>query len=701
MNNNQDIGRYSDDLVEFQISTGFKNIVKTKNKMLGVWKKPKESVKIDIYTITKGFFYYGGQLNALNKYGTESSLVDDTLPIKSSFITYQDDSLGYWAKYSELSAKGRGAYLAWLSSERNNPDTPIGYIFIYFYGIERRLLIDFNRGDVSDEECYSLYVEVLRLLNIYGKNNSFYSYANNLIEYFTIIAPHIISIEHSSIGGSYYSLLFRYCLATVVKKGESIPPELALAWVEGYPEYNFRTPARRCQNEFKKLFMGRYMEKFGEGMKVKANKSKFDTHFQPASSSLLGFEAIKLDLPDPSVLIAPLKKLIIIADLCNDELNVYSRYIGKKGTSKNDLFGLILLPNKLFSNLDGNSIFSKIKEWIQKSINEDNGLITVKDFYSKINIPLPQSINKKEAKFISNLAQKINFGIAPNLRYHNIKIKVDGIIVFFNEEDVQYFEPSEIFTQTSIILRLGTMIISATNHITEDEISLLKKIIEQGTELSIIEKKSLNAYLLWLLNTPSTMNGLKAELSNLSMEEKKSISYILINIALLDGIIHPSKSKLIEKLYTVLGLDKSMVMKDIHILSSKRIIPHQNKKKGFLDEEMIKIHEEETKDAQSMLDEIFTDDDEEDNYSIQSDTNLDNNRLDNKHQELYEVLVMKDEWSQEEVHLLCSKYGLMVNVAIETINEWAYKLVDAPIIDEDGNIFIDREIVEEILELKG
>jgi len=700
MDNRQDIRKYSDNLAEFQISTNFQNRIETKNKILGVWKKPNESIQIDIYKITKGFFYYGGQLNALNEYQTESSLVDDTLPIENALITYQDDSLSYWAKYSKLSAKGRGAYLTWLSSERNNPDTPIGYIFIYFYGIERRLLIDFNRGDVSDEECFSLYNEVLRLRDIYGKNNSFYSYATNLIEYFTIIAPHIISIDSSSIGGSYHSLLFRYCLATVVKKGEAISPELAFAWVEGSQDYHFRTPANRCQNEFKKLFIGRYIEKFGDGMKVKANKSKFDTYFQPASSSLLGFVSIRLDLPDPSMLKAPLKKLITIADLCTDELNAYSRYLGKQGTSKDDLFGLILLPNKLFSNLDSNSIFSEIKEWIQKSINEENGLITVKDFYSKINIPLPQNINKKESEFISNLAQKINFGIAPDLRYHNIKIKADGVIVFFNEEDIKYLEQSEIFTQTSIILRLGTIVINANNHTNEAEVSLLKKIIEQDTELSTVEKKSLNSYLLWLLNTPSTMNGLKVELTKLGMEEKKSISYVLINIALSDGIIHPSKSKLLEKLYTALGLDKSMVTQDIHILSSKRIIPYQNKKKEFLDEEMIKIHEEETKDAQSMLDEIFTDD-EEDNHSIQSDTNLDKNKLDNKHQELYEVLVMKEEWSQEETHLLCSKYGLMINVAIETINEWAYRLVDAPVIEEDGDIFIDREIVEEILELKG
>jgi uncharacterized tellurite resistance protein B-like protein len=695
------------ELFEFKISTGLGNRVTTKNKTLGIWKKPKESVHIGVYKITGGFFYYGGQLNTLDKYGTESSLVDDTLPIENAPMTYSDDSLGYWAKYSELSAKGRGAYLEWLSSERNNPDTPIGYIFIYFYGIERRLLVDFNRGNVSDEECYSLYEEVLRLRNIYGENSSFYGYATNLIEYLSIIAPHIVSIDDSAIVDSYHSLLFRYRLATVVKAGEAISPTLALAWIEGYQEYNFRTPARRCKNEFEKLFIDRYIEKFGNGMKIKPNKTKFDTKFRPASSSLWGFEEIKLDLPDPSALNAPVKKLIVIADLCTDELNAYSRYLGKKGTSTDDLAGLLLLPNKLLNELDTNNTFIQIKEWIKKSIDEKNGLVTFKDFWSKTNMPLPKSINKKEAELISNLAQKTGFGLAPDTRYHNSKIIVEGVIVFFHEGHGKYFEPSEIFNQTSMILRLGTMVINADNHINEDEVALLKRIISQDSELSPVEKKSLNAYLLWLLNSPSNMSGLKIKLTKFGIEEKKSISHILINVALADGIIHPSESKLLEKLYTALGLDKSMVTSDIHMLSSKRIIPSQSKKKELLDEEMIKVHEQETKDAQSILGKIFADDEGNDDSkkdsikTLEANMDFDNNGLDNKHQELYNILITKEKWSQAEIQLLCSQYELMVNGAIETINEWAYELVDAPVLEEDEDIFIDSEIVEEISELKG
>jgi hypothetical protein len=195
------------------------------------------------------------------------------------------------------------------------------------------------------------------------------------------------------------------------------------------------------------------------------------------------------------------------------------------------------------------------------------------------------------------------------------------------------------------------------------------------------------------------MSGLRIKLSKLKIEEKELISHILINIALADGVIHPLESKLLEKLYTLLGLDKSMVISDIHMLSSHTATSSKNKEKTILDEEILKKCEQETEDAQNILSKIF--DDEESSNTNEPYIDFNNCMLDNKYQELYDILITKDEWSQEEMKLLCKRYDFMVSGVVETINEWAYELVDAPAIEEDGHIYVDREIVEEISELKG
>lgn len=65
-------------------------------------------------------------------------------------MLYQDETLGYWPSFNRLSESSRGAYLTWLASERENPNVPLGYVFIYFYGLERRILVDSKEGGVTD-----------------------------------------------------------------------------------------------------------------------------------------------------------------------------------------------------------------------------------------------------------------------------------------------------------------------------------------------------------------------------------------------------------------------------------------------------------------------------------------------------------------------------------------------------------------------
>ena len=47
----------------------------------------------------------------------------------------------YWPSYSEISSAARTAYVDWLASGRR-PGAHIGYVFLFFYGIERRVLVD-------------------------------------------------------------------------------------------------------------------------------------------------------------------------------------------------------------------------------------------------------------------------------------------------------------------------------------------------------------------------------------------------------------------------------------------------------------------------------------------------------------------------------------------------------------------------------
>jgi tellurite resistance protein len=415
------------------------------------------------------------------------------------------------------------------------------------------------------------------------------------------------------------------------------------------------------------------------------------------------------DLPDPSNLKGPVNKLIAIADECTAELDAYSRYLAKPDTSRKDIEAILLLPDDL-NDLGAMLGLGKFKKWADDAISTKNGLVDVEEFWTHTKSPLPSKINKKEAELIQNLAQKAGYGIAPDIRYHHAKTSADGKLVIFPEGHGKYFEPSKAYSEMGMALRLGAMVATIDSHVDQVELNLLTQLIDHDTNLSPIEKQSLHAYLVWRLNTPSNITGLKARLETLGKAEKAAVSRILVGVAMADGKIDPEEIKQIEKLYTLLGLDKALVAGDIHRMSSSKAgsRPSSPQSESIspastsfqLDESILAIHESETKDVQSMLGAIFMEDkpaDESNETSIDTTAVDEESGIDKQHYSLFESLIRKEKWTRKEVEALCRDSGLMVSGALETINDWSFDKVDAAVLEEDGAaIYVDQEIVEEI-----
>jgi uncharacterized tellurite resistance protein B-like protein len=254
-----------------------------------------------------------------------------------------------------------------------------------------------------------------------------------------------------------------------------------------------------------------------------------------------------------------------------------------------------------------------------------------------------------------------------------------------------------------VALRLGAMVACIDGFVDESESTALQKLIAHDEKLTDTEKRSLQAYLTWRLATPSDNTGLKNRLSSLGAKEIEFVKRFIISIALADGNVDNKEVKQIEKLYTSLGLDKDTVSSDIHQLttSSHQSVSGRERSSEFsIDEAILALHESQTTEAKSMLEEIFTSDEDDESESLElAESSNDINGLDQAHSQLYEKLCTQAQWSRNEVAKLCGDLNLMIDGAIETINDWAFDLVDAPVVEDDGEIYIDEEIVEEIREL--
>ena len=138
-------------------------------------------------------------------------------------------------------------------------------------------------------------------------------------------------------------------------------------------------------------------------------------------------------------------------------------------------------------------------------------------------------------------------------------------------------------------------------------------------------------------------------------------------------------------------------------------------KSGILDMDKLARLEEENAKAAQLLNNIFTDDlDEEsvaDHYdgneldSIDNSSNSDETSdvsgtvygLDKKHSRLYMTLKTRDEWLRAEYLDYCKEIGLMPEGALEVINDWACELTGEPLLEsDDKTVYFDRDISSEL-----
>lgn len=669
------------------------------------WVRPGEICQIHHHTITGGHFYVGEQLKQKSRLGfyeddgNDASLINVTLPVSPASGNYEDESLGYWPRYSALSPACRSGYLSWLASDRSDPASPVGYVFIYFYGLERRILVDGHNGRVNDSEFRALFDEILRLRILLRENNAFKNYSARLIDVMLVIRPQVVSLpETSGFLLTNESLFFRFQLANTVAQALPVPAEMALAWIKYYPLYALQMPARRCEAEFATLFKHRYVELFGAGLIVKPNKTPLKLEYTPASSTLNSVLFDRPDLPDPSILKTPVQKLIHIADTCTGDLEAYSRYLGKKGTSPHDAAAVVLLPDEILSQ-SAEEMLARFRGWADENINQRNGLASLTEFWTHLGMTPPERINKKETELMQVFVRKAGYGIAPDSRYHDAKPAPLGQVVLFTEPAQALTEPSAEFAKVCLAIRFGAQMAMADSDADALEHGLLQRTIDNNPVLTAAEKRSLQAYLIWRLNSPANVAGLKASTEQLSRREKTEIAEFLISVACADGKIAPAEIRHLEKLYAYLGLESSAVTSDLHryTLSEKLTSPTTPLNGFSLDESILARHESETKDAHSLLSTIFAENEPPEPREIAVPASEPAAvKLDEAHLQLYQTLKLQDKWDRDDVTQRCHQLGLMLSGAIETINDWSYEQVDAPVIDDDGEIYVDMEIIQEL-----
>ena len=174
----------------------------------------------------------------------------------------------------------------------------------------------------------------------------------------------------------------------------------------------------------------------------------------------------------------------------------------------------------------------------------------------------------------------------------------------------------------------------------------------------------------------------------------------MATLAQADGMISPDEVKFLEKVYKALGVEPRQVFSDIHAVGAGNVPAARTETKGFrLDAARIAELEKDTARVSALLSEIFTEEAVPApappvEAEPMKETGL--LGLDEAHTALVRLILSRAQWSRAELEDAAADLELMLDGALEQVNEACFDAHDIPLSEGEDPIDINPEAVEKI-----
>ncbi|WP_080265790.1 TerB N-terminal domain-containing protein [Pseudomonas syringae] len=679
------------------------------------WLRPGEPVTVAGITLPDGMIYVGAKNPRFRQ--AEPSFIDTTLQVATSPVDLAAMLTFYWSTYEDLTPTERRGYLQWLASGRCDPEASSGYVFIFFHGLERRLLVDTLSDAEAREESTTIKTEIERLKSLYHQHVSFCSQASRLLEHLNMpaISERMYLHEPPMKSADSYEMpaLIRIALGQMARDKYPLNTGWALAWAMTDPNISLRTSVVRCPDLFQRMFKAEYAQRFPGGLKVLNNKTRLQIAYR-ASSPYLDSPPISVgDLPDISVTSGIRKKLQFIVEECAALLAPFSRYMGRNVDSPykyEALEGLLLLPVFLWPEYATREL-----EKLQSDVDSDPIAMTLSELTRRFKSDGDMARNQIIA--LARVLEGLNIGMEPDVLAGSRVKAEENVVLFEAEPDELALRTTTDYSVALVTLDIATSVATAEG-VNLAQIALLGQHIDSWTHFSVMHRKRLKAYLLLQRLQPSTLASLKKKIASLHQDERRTIGYFLAELAQADGTVTPQQVKLLERAYKALQLDTTSLYSDLHgaaasvsngMICAGRSVPAStasgSKKQGsgiVLDMHKVAQLQRETAAASALLANVFHGDQEDEQITAAdtaqnaSGTEAHIYGLDTGHSAFLRLLVSRKEWSRRELENATADMDLMLDGALEQINDMAFELFDMPVFEGDDPIEINPDILSEL-----
>ncbi|QRG04464.1 TerB N-terminal domain-containing protein [Xanthobacter dioxanivorans] len=399
------------------------------------WIAPGEAVSIGGITITSGMIYVGGAASTAMHGDPDNCVVDPRLPLGEN-VDRPGGAMPPWPSYGGIQPRERRTYLEWLAGGRCDPEIGIGYVFLFFYGLERRYFIEGAR-----QEHRALADEVRRLLEIHGRHGAFRGHARRFLDALDVLhaTDQHPALSPQPAAGYDISLLARRRLGRKLAHGEPLAAGDALTWHLALPDTRLRPSIARCFDAFVALWTLGFAERYPAGLKVSAPPIPLKLSYRAASGAFGGEVDILVDgapVPDIAAVRASLGGLRDLADACTEALEPYARLLARNPALRDTPEAVVLLPPEL-AGPDRNAVVGAMRDRLGVMLNGHKvAQLGVAELFDILALPVPGHgvLGSAQRSQISTLLDLLDIGFEPDPRYGSGAPVGEGRVLLFRAE---------------------------------------------------------------------------------------------------------------------------------------------------------------------------------------------------------------------------------------------------------------------------
>lgn len=703
------------------------------------WFGPGDRLDIGGFRIDGPCVYASHPKHARPGRSGEPSEIDVRLPVDRSRGT--TEPLGYWPWYQHIDPGARYQYLEWLASGRRALPPQEGLLFLYYYGLERRLLIDRTDRNWCLQEIVRLRkLDAPRVGTKEGA--SFRRYSTHLLWFEVARTPATVNVSAFNaamdLAERWTPDLLAAPLAWLAHHERPLPVGLAMALASFDPAAQRSVVTRRVPEEFESLFTIRYRETFGDqGMTLRVSKRPRRFAYQPASG---GLEEQTCEVPSPQNIPSQFKQLPMIWNACIADLRKLSRASASIDDGELTVEVWEAMPGELRSGVDHpltDDVSGVLRTDAQPLDGDGTGAVVRAGRLAElVGVQQRPRLTAGQSRTLAITLGHTGYGVVPDARFLPVRYGWDELVAILPglDDDVQ----SERYNAAVCVLRLGLNIALADGHADDAELAAIEEHIEAVFDLSPTEEQRLHALRSLLLRTGSDIRPIARKLQDvLPPEARRSVGRLLVAIAATTDGIGRGERNALRSAFRALGLGPEVLEEAIAEVTpeaDEREMTVQAKTRAELigeaipmpagaetdeqeqapaglrlDRQAISAIMDETRQVSMLLAEAMAVDDERDEdaplpadpakpaaatVAVAAPGSGDDAAAApqlGRYSVFYAAIIERDRWSEDEAGVLAREHGVMLSAAIETINDWAFDALGGPIIDEDGDgLAIDR-----------